>query len=133
MVVGLSAKGAFLRVLLAVALVLATFNPSGQSLYHWIVAEPLAVTPAKVLAFLVLLIGWVACLRTAIVSLGWFGMGLGAAVLVALVWALTDRGLLSLDGAGVVWLSLVVVGVILGVGLSWSLFRAGMTGQIEVQ
>ncbi len=133
MVQGLTTKGALMRIALAVVLVLATFNPSGQSLYHWIAAEPLSVSPGKVLAFLVLLIGWVACLRTALVSLGWFGMGLGAALLVALVWALTDQGLLSLNGAGVVWLSLIVVGVILGVGLSWSLFRAGMTGQIEVQ
>ncbi len=133
MVQGLSAKGALVRIALAVVLVFATFNPSGQSLYHWIAREPLAVTPGKVLALIVLLIGWVACLRTALVSLGWFGMGLGVAMLAALVWVLTDRGLLSLDGTGVVWLSLAVVGIILGVGLSWSLFRAGLTGQIETQ
>ncbi len=133
MVQGLSAKGALLRVLLAVVLVLATFNPSGRSLYHWIAATPFSFSPGKALAFVVLLIGWVACLRTALVSLGWVGMGLGVAVMLALIWVLLDQGLLSLNGTGVVWLSLVVVGVILGVGLSWSLFRAEVTGQIEVQ
>ncbi len=133
MVQGLSAKGALARVLLSVVLVLATFNPSGQSLYHWIAAEPFSISPMKVVAFLILLIGWVACVRTALVSLGWLGMGLGAALLIALVWVLTDQEFLSLDGTGIVWLSLTMVGVILGVGLSWSLFRAGITGHIEVQ
>jgi hypothetical protein len=31
------------------------------------------------------------------------------------------------------WLALVILGVILGLGLSWSLIRARATGQIEVQ
>ncbi len=133
MVQSLSLKGALIRLGAAVGLVLATFNPSGYSLYHWITAEPLGVTPGKILALLGLLIGWVACVRTALVSLGWAGMGLGAALLGALVWVAIDQGLLSLDGSGVVWLSLVVVGVVLGVGLTWSLLRAAVTGQIEVQ
>lgn len=112
---------------------LATFNPSGYSSYHWLSGEPLGITPGKTLAFVVLLIGWVICVRTAAVALGWIGMALGAAFLTALVWVLTDWGWIALGGSGVVWLSLVVVGVLLGVGLSWSLLRAKATGQIEVQ
>jgi hypothetical protein len=133
MVHALTAKGAAIRVGLAIVLVLATYNPSGYSLYHWIAVEPFRVSPGQILALVILLIGWIACLRTALVSLGWFGMGLGVAVFGALVWLLIDYGLISLDGTGVVWLSLVIVGVILGVGLSWSLVRARVTGQIEVQ
>ena len=60
-------------------------------------------------------------------------MALGGAFLAALVWVLTDRGLISLNGTAVVWLSLFVVGLLLGVGLSWSLIRAKATGQVEVQ
>jgi hypothetical protein len=130
---GISATGALLRIVLAIALVLATFNPSGYSSYHWLSGEPLGITPGKTLAFVVLLIGWVICVRTAAVALGWIGMALGAAFLTALVWVLTDWGWIALGGSGVVWLSLVVVGVLLGVGLSWSLLRAKATGQIEVQ
>jgi hypothetical protein len=130
---GISITGALVRVALAVVLVLTTFNPSGYSLYHWLAGEPLGITPGKALAFLVLLIGWFICVRTAAVALGWIGLALGAALLAALVWLLTDRGWISLDGTGVVWLSLAVVGVLLGVGLSWSLLRAKATGQMEVQ
>jgi hypothetical protein len=133
MVHALTAKGAAIRITLAIVLVLATYNPSGYSLYHWLAVEPFAVGPGQVLAFVILLIGWVACLRTALVSLGWFGMGLGVAVFAAVVWLLIDYGMLSLDGTGVVWLSLVIVGIILGVGLTWSLVRARVTGHIEVQ
>ena len=41
--------------------------------------------------------------------------------------------LMAAAGTGIVWISLLVVGVLLGVGLSWSLIRARATGQIEVQ
>jgi hypothetical protein len=130
---GISAGGALTRIGLAVVLVLVTFNPSGYSLYHWLMGEPLGITPGKLLAFLALLIGWVMCVRTAMVALGWLGMTLGALLMAALVWLLTDQGLISLNGTAIVWLSLVVVGVLLGVGLSWSLLRARATGQIEVR
>jgi hypothetical protein len=133
MVHALTAKGAAIRITLAILLVLLTYNPSGYSLYHWLAVEPFTVGPGQVLALVILLIGWVACLRTALVSLGWFGMGLGVAVFAAVVWLLIDYGLLSLDGTGVVWLSLVIIGIILGVGLTWSLVRARVTGHIEVQ
>jgi hypothetical protein len=33
----------------------------------------------------------------------------------------------------VAWLALLILGVILGIGLSWSLIRARLTGQVEVQ
>lgn len=130
---GVSPAGTLLRVLLAVILVLATFNPSGYSLYHWLTSVPLGITPGKVLAMILLVIGWFSCLRAAYVSLGWFGMGLGAALFAAVVWVLIDQGLISLSGTAIVWLSLVVLGIILGVGLSWSLIRARVTGQLEVQ
>ena len=129
---GISFAGALVRVVLAVALVLATFNPSGYSLAHWLGAEPVAVTPGKLLAGLALLIGWVVCLRTAFVALGWTGLILGAGLFATFVWFLVDQDLLSLQGSGIVWLVLVIVGVLLGIGLSWSLLRAKATGQIEV-
>lgn len=126
-------SGVLLRMVLAVALVLLTFNPSGYSFTHWITAPPAAVTPGKALAAIVLLIGWLMCLRTAFIALGKFGLLLGLALFAALIWVLVDRKWITLDGTGIEWVSLVVVGLLLGVGLSWSLLRAQVTGQIEVQ
>jgi hypothetical protein len=88
----------------------------------------------KALLGVVLLIGWVICLRTAFVALGWLGVGLGVALLAALVWVLVDARLLDTHGPSTLtWIGLVIVGVILGLGLSWSLIRARLTGQVEVQ
>ena len=129
---GISLSGAFIRIALAVALVIATFNPTGYSLFHWITAAPVAVTPGKALAVLVLAIGWVVCLRTAFIALGKVGVLLGLGLFAVLVWFLVDRDVVSLTGSGIVWVALIVVGVLLGVGLSWSLLRAKATGQIEV-
>lgn len=130
---GVSLQGALLRMVFAVLLVLATFNPSGYSFAHWIVAPPVSVTPGKALAALALVIGWLMCLRTAFIALGRFGLLLGVALFAALIWLLVDRQVLSLTGSGIVWAGLLVVGLLLGVGLSWSLVRAQITGHVEVQ
>ena len=129
---GLSLTGAFIRGVMGLGLVLATYNPTGYSVAHWIVEPPLAVTPGKALAALAMLIAWLVCLRTTFVALGKLGLLLGVALLSALVWLLVDRHLVSLTGTGVIWVGLVVVGVLLGIGLSWSLLRAEVTGQVEV-
>jgi hypothetical protein len=126
-------SGAMTRVAAGIVLVLATFNPTGYSLYHWIAAAPVGVTPGKALATLALVIAWFLCLRTAFIALGKIGLLLGAALFGTLVWLLVDQNIITLAGSAIVWISLVVVGTLLGIGLSWSLVRAKLTGQIETQ
>ncbi len=41
-------------------------------------------------------------------------------------------GALLLTGWGMAWLSLVVLAVLLGIGLSWSHVRRRLTGQVDV-
>ena len=55
------------------------------------------------------------------------------ALFAAIIWLLVDRNWLTLTGSAFVWAVLVVVGLLLGIGLSWSLVRAKATGQIEVR
>lgn len=129
---GVSFSGALVRIGLALVLVFTTFNPTGYSLFHWITAAPVAVTPGKVLALIALAIGWLICLRTAFIAMGRLGLALGVALFGVLVWFLVDHELVSLSGSGIVWVGLTVVGLLLGLGLSWSLLRAKATGQIEV-
>lgn len=129
---GVSISGALVRIALALVLVYVTFNPTGYSLFHWITAAPVAVTPGKVLAVIALAIGWLICLRTAFIAMGRLGLALGVALFAVLVWFLVDHDLVSLSGSGIVWVGLTVVGLLLGLGLSWSLLRAKATGQIEV-
>lgn len=126
--------GVLTRIALALALVLLTFNPTGYSFFHWIAAPPPGLTAVKALAGVALLIGWVLCVRSAFVALGWLGVGLGAALLGTLVWLLIDFKIIdATGGSALTWIALAVVGTLLGIGLSWSLIRARMTGQVEVQ
>jgi hypothetical protein len=123
---GISWSGVLMRVVFAVALVLLTF-------YHWAVAPPPGITALKAFLGILLLIGWVICLRTAFVALGWLGVTLGVALLGTMVWLLVDMKMVDTTPSMLAWIALVSVGVVLGIGLSWSLIRARTTGQIEVQ
>jgi sterol desaturase/sphingolipid hydroxylase (fatty acid hydroxylase superfamily) len=131
---GISWGGVIWRVVFAIALVLFTFNPSGHSFYHWFTAPPSGINASKAFVGIVLLIGWVFCIRTALVALGMLGLVLGAALFGTLVWLLVDSGWIDLRGtSAMTWVVLVIVGALLGLGLSWSLIRARSTGQVEVQ
>ena len=80
-----------------------------------------------------LLCGWILCIRAASTSLGSLGFALCALVLGTLIWMLTDIGILHDEAPSfAIWAGLVVLGLILGVGLSWSLIRERATGTVEV-
>lgn len=130
---GISWSGVLVRLVLAVALVLATYNPTGYSFYHWISAPPTGVTALKAFAAVLLAIGWIVCLRTAYVALGVLGVVLVAALIVTFVWLLVDYHVVEASGAdALTWIGLLACGAVLGIGLSWGLVRARATGQIEV-
>jgi len=131
---GISWSGVIVRILLALALVLASYNPSGHSFYHWLTEPPAGITAFKALLGVVLLIGWAVSLRTLHVALGWLGVILGTAFLATLAWVFVEQKWLDLDTpSSIAWLALLIVGTVLGLGLSWSLIRARLTGQVEVQ
>jgi hypothetical protein len=122
-----------MRLAAALAVVLLTYNPTGYSFYHWSLRDFAAITAVKAFAGALLLVGWVVCLRTAFVSLGALGLLLSVLVLGTLVWMLSDYGILNPDSPSLFsWVILIVIGIILGIGLSWSLLRARVTGQVEV-
>jgi hypothetical protein len=130
---GISWAGVLLRIVFAVGLVLVSYNPSGHSFYHYALAPPPGITAIKAFLGVLLLIGWVVCLRTAFVALGWLGVILGVALLGTAVWLLVDAKMIDTTNPSVLtWIALVILGVVLGIGLSWSLIRARATGQIEV-
>ncbi len=131
---GISWGGVIWRVAFAVALVLLTFNPSGHSFYHWLTLPPTGITAVKAFVGILLLIGWVFCIRTARVALGKLGLVLGAALLGTAVWLMVESNWIDLSGTNAMtWVVLVIVGALLGLGLSWSLIRSRTTGQVEVQ
>lgn len=130
---GISWSGIVMRIVFALALVLLTFNPSGWSFYHWVVKGAGSGMAVKAFAGVLLLIGWIVCLRAAAVSLGLLGAVLLTALLASVVWMLIDYNVIdSVGRSALVWIGLAIAGVVLGIGLSWSLVRARVAGQVEV-
>jgi len=128
-----NALGFLARWLFAVALVFGTYNPSGFSYISWAFTDGLQWEPTIALTGVALLIAWIVFLRATWLSLGWLGIGLGAALFACLIWLLVDVGLLSLDSTGALtWLVLLLLSLILATGMSWSHIRRRLTGQFDV-
>ncbi len=125
--------GFLLRLVAAIALVLATYNPSGTSYFHWVQAGFETDTAVKALAGVVLVILYIICLRATLRSIGFLGAGLVAALLAAIGWVAVDYGYLNVEDPGLMqWLILIGAGVVLGIGLSWSHVRRALTGQRDM-
>jgi len=126
--------GFLLRLVMSLALVLATYNPSGWSFVHWVRNAMSAndIGPAHFVAGVVLLIGWVILLTATQRSMGTFGLVLEALLFGGLVWLLVDVGLLSIDSVSeFTWVVLVILAVMLAIGLSWSHVWRRLTGQLS--
>ena len=120
------------RVVFAVALVLLTWNPSGWSYVDWALRDRSAFDAVKAFFGVLLFGGWVFCVRSAWVSLGAVGLVLVGALLATVVWMLVQFGVVEPGSTKtLLWIVLVAVGVVLGVGLSWSKVRQRATGQVE--
>jgi hypothetical protein len=89
--------------------------------------------PLTVFLGLLLLVAYIIFLRATLRSIGGFGMFLVAAVFAALVWVLHDRGLLSFGNSDLnVWMGILALSLVLGIGLSWSFVRRSLSGQFDV-
>ena len=123
----------FLRILFAVALVVATWNPTGYSYVQWALIDTSTFDATKALVGVVLLVAWLMCLRATWVSLGLLGVVLAALVIGVFVWWLVSMGVVKRDQTTMEWIGVIAVGIVLGLGMGWSIFRAKATGQVETQ
>ena len=122
-----------IRLVFAVVLVAATFNPTGVSYVHWAERAWESEMPLVVLAGLVLLVGYIVYVRATLRSIGVVGVALILAIFAALVWVAIDYGLLTLgDRALTEWLLIAAMSLVLGIGLSWSIIRRRLSGQADV-
>jgi hypothetical protein len=122
----------FIRFLMALVLVFATWNPSGYSYADWLMQSFPKITSDLAFAGVVLLIGWVMFLHATLVSLGLLGIVLAAAFFGTLTWLFFDQGWISPDNEVVTYVALVVLAAILSLGMGWSHVWRRLSGQIEI-
>lgn len=128
----LTFKGATTRFIIALFLVLLSFNPSGFSYIHWLFNVLPSFNPYLAIAGVVLIIGWVIYIRATLRSLGPIGISLVAAISACIVWLLFDLGIVSLDHSSVLtWLLLIILALMLTVGMCWSHVRRRLSGQVD--
>ncbi|HUR96238.1 MAG TPA: DUF6524 family protein [Gemmatimonadales bacterium] len=136
---GIGAAGLVTRIVAALALVYATFNPTGRSYFHWVLGPLVGVgqpsggsTALKFLVGVVLAIGWVVVLQATRRSIGLAGAFLALALCGGLIWLLVEQHVVSPTGsAAIAHIALIAIGLVLGVGMGWSLFSRRLTGQVD--
>ena len=121
------------RMVFALALVLLTFNPTGHSYYHWLADGFPSVSPAEAVAGILLLLGWIFFVRTTLSAIGTVGIVLMAALFASIVWWIVSKGWLDIGNRSTMaWIVLLILGLMLGVGMSWSHIRRRLSGQAAV-
>ena len=125
-------KGFLLRLIFSILLVFSTYNPTGYSFFHWVYPFTDYQIPLKILAGLVMLILYAIFLRATFRSIGLLGVFFAAAISATLVWLFVDQGWMTLgNNATMQWILLVITGLIMGIGISWSHVRKKLTGQFD--
>ncbi|MHA6262676.1 DUF6524 family protein [Arenibacterium sp. CAU 1754] len=125
--------GILFRWLFAFLLLALTYNPTEFNFLRWARVNFENSMSVTVLLGLLLLIGYIIYLRATLRSIGGFGMFLVLAVVAALLWVLYDFGILTLDNRDMnVWLGLIALSFVLGIGLSWSHVRRKLSGQADM-
>jgi len=127
------------RLVATLILVLATYNPSEYSFFHWVrdafTADSGEGTSLAVYVFvgILLVIGWTILLVATRSSLGTLGVLLGAALMAAAVWVLWASGILDpTKGDSFQWIILICLSFLLAIGLSWSHMWRRLTGQVDI-
>ncbi|MEM6488727.1 MAG: DUF6524 family protein [Pseudomonadota bacterium] len=123
------------RCAAGIALVLATFNPAGYSYAHWVAQGLNDALPPKLLAGAVLAILYTVFVRATLRSIGLPGIVLMGALVGTFIWTLVYYGIVDLtiqDRGPLAWIMLITLGLVLGIGLSWSHVRAWLSGQRDV-
>ena len=129
----MAGTGFFVRLLFAILLVGATYNPEGFSYYHWVLGEGGAFGPEHAVVGIILLIGWVIYFRATFRSLGALGLTLSLALCASLVWLFSKWGWISpRSPRAIAYISLIIVAFILATGMSWSHVRRRLSGQVDV-
>jgi len=129
-IMGVAKMGILLRWLGAFVLLAAIFNPTSWNYVAWTRSAWGQQTPLIVFTGLILAVIAMVYLVATLRSIGILGAIIIAAIFAAGLWVLTDWGVLGLDNSALnTWLGILVLSLILGIGMSWSILRQRLSGQ----
>lgn len=116
----------------ALFVVMATYNPSGVSYYHWLIDLTDPRWSLKALIGLIMVILNMFFLLISLRSMRRGGLLSATVFSIVMVWTLRDYGFLQAISFWTwITLSLAGIGSILGLGLSWSHIRGRLSGQAD--
>ncbi|MFB9149791.1 DUF6524 family protein [Roseovarius ramblicola] len=125
--------GFLARWVAAFGLLALTFNPTEWNYLAWARANAGGQMPLTILLGLLLMVGYIIYLRATLRSIGAFGMIMVLAIVGSAIWVLKDNGVLSFEDPTLnIWIALVALSMVLGIGLSWSHVRRRLSGQADM-
>ena len=136
----LSWTGITLRLIAALLLVYASYNPTGYSYFHWVEAAfTKPETPAwydtpalKFLVGVILFTVWLVFLNATRHSLGLLGVALVLSLCGGAIWLLAEWDVFSPDNIDlIIHLTLIVAAIVLTVGMCWSHVNRRLSGQVD--
>lgn len=123
------------RILIAAAVVLATYNPTGKSVFHWVINSLDGEMPDAwvVLGAIVAILINVVLLIAAWKALGKIGIIIVLILFAALVYLALQEGVVSTsNNDSLQWLALALYSAFLGIGLSGAILWRRATGQVVI-
>jgi hypothetical protein len=122
--------GILLRWLGAFLLLVAIFNPTRWNYVTWARENWDTQMPLIVFLGLILAVAAMVYLVATMRSIGILGALVIVAIFAAGLWVLSDWGLLGLQNSALnIWLGILAMSLILGIGMSWSILRQRLSGQ----
>jgi hypothetical protein len=124
--------GILVRMLAVLFLVAATYNPSGYSYWHWAFRGNTDYWALKIFLGLLIIFGFVFCIYATWRSLRLLLSVPLLLVIAACLWLLSDWNIIDLSD----WLQRTLaleaaLVVLLGTGVSFSLIRYRLSGQLD--
>lgn len=122
-----------IRILVAAIIVLGTYNPSGKSVYHWVVNNDNPTDAWVILGAIVAILLNIGLIIAAWKALGMVGTIILLVFFAAIAYLSLQEGWISPDNVdSVQWGGLILYSVFLGIGLAGAILWRRATGQVVV-
>lgn len=122
-----------IRIIVAALIVLGSYNPSGKSVYHWVVGNENPTDAWVILVAIIAILLNIGLLIAAWKALGMMGTTIILIFFAAVAYLSLQEGWISPDNVdSVQWGGLILYSVFLGIGLAGAILWRRATGQVVV-